>query len=129
MEKTIDFYGWKVNTSRYYPEGPVVHLENEMVKLTIFGQEQREIKSCEIGNIYDVIFDENGNRRTQNEIMNEVDNVAYYDNDIEVEIEDYIVDEELVCFFDSAEGLTRSEFFEKQEIENTEEALINAPVD
>ena len=127
-EKVFD--GWEVNTSIFYPEGAVVLVEKEeIVKLTIFEEGQREISSCEIGNILDVVFDEAGNRRTPFEIMEKVDSVAYYENGIEVEFDDFIVDEELVDFFDSAEGLTRDEFLEKKRRESKEEDLINAPVD
>ena len=129
MKNEEVFDGWEVNTSRYFPEGAVVLVEKEKVKLTIFGEGQREEESCEIGELLDVIFDETGKRRTPFEIMKEVDSVAFYDNDIEVDFDDYIVDEELVYYFDLAEGLTRSEYLEKQARERREEALINAPVD
>ena len=124
------FGDWRKNTSRFFPTGAVILVENgEDVVLTIFEQGQREKVSCKIGKTLDVIFDEAGKRRTQFELMKEIDRVAFYEHNIEVDFYDYIVDEELTDMYDAAEGLTRDEYLAKLEKESIEEDLINAPVD
>ena len=112
------FESWEKATSQFLPPGPVIHLHGNNVEYTLFGEGEREEEGCVIGDILDVAFDDEGNSRSDLEIISLIDGVVIHECETEIDSNDYIIDDVLVFALSEMLGLTKEEYLKKKELED-----------